>query len=86
MNCKSWSLSVSAVILSLFAARVGAAEPGFYVAASLGMGVEDPESAGVNIGNPFGVVHVEPDQVDVDDGKPGLECWPGIPRQQISCR
>ena len=69
MNCKSWSLSVSAVVLCLFAAGAGAAEPGFYVAASLGMGDEDPESAGANFGNSLGVFHVEPDQVDVDDGK-----------------
>jgi len=68
MNCKSWILSVPAVSLCLFAAGAGAAEPGFYVTASVGMGEEDPESAGVNIGNPFGIVHVEPDQVEVDDG------------------
>jgi len=68
MNRKSWDLSVSAVVLGLSAACAGAAEPGFYVAASVGMGNEDPESAGVNIGNPFGIIHVEPDQVDVDDG------------------
>ena len=68
MNCKSWNLSVSAV-LCLFAAHAGAAEPGFYLAGSLGMGVEDPESAGANFGNSLGVFHAEPDQVDVDDGK-----------------
>jgi opacity protein-like surface antigen len=69
MNRKSRNLSVSAVVLGLFATCAGAAEPGFYVAASLGMGDEDPESAGINVGNSLGVFHVEPDQVDVDTGK-----------------
>jgi hypothetical protein len=69
MNCRSSSLSLNAVVLCLFAAGAGAAEPGFYVAASLGTGVEDPESAGANFGNSLGVFHVEPDQVDVDTGK-----------------
>ena len=67
MNCKPGSLSVS--VLCLFAACAGAAEPGFYVAASLGMGDEDPKSVGTNVGNPLGIFHIEPDQVDVDDGK-----------------
>jgi hypothetical protein len=69
MNCRSWILSVPAVALCLFAAGAAAAEPGFYVAASVGMGDEDPQSSGINVGNSLGVFHVEPDQVDVDTGK-----------------
>jgi opacity protein-like surface antigen len=69
MNRKALSSSVSAAVLSLSAVCATAAEPGFYVTASLGIGEEDPRSAGTNIGNPFGIVHVEPDDVDVDDGK-----------------
>src|SRR4249920_2984190 len=69
MNCKTWSLSVSAAVLGLFAACAGAAEPGFYVTASLGMGEEDPKSSGANFGNSIGIVHAEPDSVVVDDGK-----------------
>lgn len=69
MNCKTWSLSVSAAVLCLTATCAGAAEPGFYVAASLGLGVEDPKSAGTNVGNSMGIFHVDADQIDVDDGK-----------------
>lgn len=68
MNFKTWSLSAWAAVLHLFANCVGAAEPGFYVSASLGMGDEDPKTAGTNIGNSQGIFHVEPDQIDVDDG------------------
>jgi opacity protein-like surface antigen len=68
MNFKASSLIVSASVLSLFAAGAGAAEPGFYVTASVGLGEEDPKSAGTNFGNSLGIVHIEPDQVDVDDG------------------
>ena len=69
MNCKPCSLRVCAAALYVLAASAGAAEPGFYVTASLGMGDEDPKSAGTNFGNSLGVVHVEPDSVAVDDGK-----------------
>ena len=69
MNCKTWSLSVSAAVLCLFGAGAGAAEPGFYVTASLGMGEEDPKSVGANFGNSFGIFHAEPDSVVVDNGK-----------------
>jgi len=68
MNCKTWSLSISAAVLCLFAACASAAEPGFYVTASLGTGDEDPKSAGANFGNSLGIIHVDPDQVAVDDG------------------
>lgn len=71
MNRKVWSSSLSTAALCLFAAAAGAgaAEPGFYVTASLGTSEEDPKSNGTNVGNPLGIVHVEPDSVDVDAGK-----------------
>jgi hypothetical protein len=68
MNRKTWALIVSAAVSSLLAAPAGAAEPGFYVTASLGTGDENPKSAGINIGSPFGVFHVDPDSVEIDDG------------------
>ena len=69
MNCNTWRLSVSAAVLCLFAACAAAAEKGFYVTASVGTGNEDPISVGINIGNSEGIFHVEPDSVEVDDGK-----------------
>jgi len=68
MNRKTWTQSISAVVACLFAACASAAEPGFYVTASLGLGDEDPKSAGTNVGNSQGIFHVDPDQVAVDDG------------------
>jgi outer membrane protein with beta-barrel domain len=68
MNCKPRTSSLSAAVLSLFAAGAGAAEPGFYVTASLGQGDENPSSAGANFGNSEGIFHADPDSVDVDDG------------------
>ena len=69
MNCRTWSLTVSTAVLCLFGAGAGAAEPGFYVTASLGEGDEDPKSAGANLDNSQGIVHAEPDSVVVDDGE-----------------
>jgi hypothetical protein len=69
MNCKTCSLSVFATVLCLVTDSADAAEPGFYVTAALGLGEEDPESAGTNVGNSMGIFHVEPDQIAVDDGK-----------------
>jgi opacity protein-like surface antigen len=68
MNCKTWTVSLSAVALCLFAACASAAEPGFYVTASLGTGDENPKSAGTNIGTSLFIFHIDPDQVAVDDG------------------
>lgn len=68
MNRSIWSLRVSAAVWCLSAACASAAEPGFYVTASLGVGDEDPKTAGTNVGNSFGIFHVEPDQVAIDDG------------------
>ena len=67
MNCKTWSSCVSGA-LCLFAVCASAAEPGFYVTASLGLGEEDPETAGANFGNSQGIFHAEPESVEVDDG------------------
>jgi opacity protein-like surface antigen len=68
MNCNTSRLMLSAALLSLFATGAGAAEPGFYVTASLGQGDENPSSAGANFGNSQGIFHAEPDSVAVDDG------------------
>jgi opacity protein-like surface antigen len=68
MNCKSWNFCAAAALLCLFAACAGAAEPGFYVTATLGMGDEDPKSAGANFGNSEGIIHAEPESIHVDDG------------------
>jgi opacity protein-like surface antigen len=69
MHCKIWNLRVAAVVMCLQAPLSSAVEPGFYVTASLGIGGEDPKSAGANFGNSLGIIHLDPDQVDVDDGK-----------------
>jgi opacity protein-like surface antigen len=68
MKFMTWRSSLSAAVLCLFAARAGAADSGFYVAASVGMGDENPASAGANFGNSQGIFHAEPDSIDVDDG------------------
>jgi hypothetical protein len=68
MNCKTWSVTISAAVLCLFAVCAGAAEPGFYVTASLGTGDEDPKTAGTNVGNSLGIIHIEPDAIAIDDG------------------
>src|SRR4051812_22035181 len=68
MNYKTWNSCICATVLSLLAARAGAAEPGFYLAASLGAADEDPQSNGTNFINSQGVLHVDPDDMVVDDG------------------
>ena len=68
MNCRIWRSSIPAALLCLLATGASAAEPGFYVTASLGMADENPKSAGINVGNSLGIFHAEPDSVDVKDG------------------
>jgi len=58
----AWALACLAAFPAM------AADPGFYVTASLGRGGEDPTSNGTNISNLQGIVHVDPDRVAVDDG------------------
>jgi opacity protein-like surface antigen len=65
------TLGVSLALAAAFASPIQAADPGFYVVASLGQGSEDPTSNGTNIAfgiPPAGIVHVEPDELDVEDG------------------
>jgi opacity protein-like surface antigen len=69
MNFKTSRSSVTTAVLFLFAMTAGAAEPGFYVTASSGLGEEDPKSAGINVGNSLGVFHIDPDSVEVDSDK-----------------
>ena len=59
---------VACSVLCLLTTRVWASEPGFYVIATVGTGDENPKTNGLNFGNSQGVIHAEPDQVEVDDG------------------
>ena len=68
MNCKIWRSSIPAAVLGLFATAANAAEPGFYMTASVGMADENPKSAGINVGVPPGIIHAEPESVDVNAG------------------
>jgi hypothetical protein len=68
MNRKPSFFSAAALLCTI-AVRAGAAEPGFYVTASVGLADEDPESIGTNVGNSEGIFHVDADQVDVDEGQ-----------------
>jgi opacity protein-like surface antigen len=68
---RTTSISIAAAILAVAAAPVRSADPGFYLAASLGKGEEEPGSIGINISAgfpPAGTVHLEPDRIEVDDG------------------
>jgi hypothetical protein len=63
----------SAALLSIGAGPALAADPGFYLSASLGHAKENPgKSVGINIGIgfgplPSGIQHIDPTRVDVDD-------------------
>jgi opacity protein-like surface antigen len=61
-----WNSMVAVALLLASLAQAG--EPGFYLTATGGMGDENPKSIGANFGNSQGVIHADPDQVEVDDG------------------
>jgi opacity protein-like surface antigen len=61
-----WNSMIAASLL--FATLAQAGEPGFYLAATGGMGDENPKSNGINFGNSQGVIHIDPDQVEINDG------------------
>lgn len=63
-----WSSIVACLALYLLATPVRASEPGFYLIATGGAGDEKPKSNGLNFANSQGIVHVDPDQVEVNDG------------------
>jgi opacity protein-like surface antigen len=65
---KKWSSIVVASLVGLLASRADANEPGFYLTATAGTGDENPRSNGTNFGNSLGIVHVDPDLVEVNDG------------------
>jgi opacity protein-like surface antigen len=65
---KKWTSILATALVGSLAGIAGAAEPGFYVTATVGTGDEDPKSAGTNFGNLQGIFHVDPDHVNVDDG------------------
>ena len=75
MNRTTWILLASATLLSISATPALAAEPGFYLSASLGHAEEKPgKSVGINIGTSVGFVplpsaiqHIDPTRVDVGD-------------------
>ena len=63
-----WTSIVESSLLCLLATRAQASEPGFYLIATGGTGDENPKSNGLNFGNSQGIVHADPDQVEVNDG------------------
>jgi opacity protein-like surface antigen len=62
------SIVAAALVGCLLAKGAFAATPGFYVTATAGTGDEDPKSNGTNVSNGFGIVHVDPDDIKVNDG------------------
>lgn len=65
---RKWNSIVAASVVGMLAIRADASEPGFYIFATAGTGNEDPQSNGTNFGNSQGIVHVDPDFVEVNDG------------------
>jgi opacity protein-like surface antigen len=59
---------VATSLLCLLVSGAPASEPGFYLLATAGTGDENPESNGTNFGNSQGIIHVDPDRVEVNDG------------------
>ena len=68
VTCRKWSSIAAALLMGSLAGHANAAERGFYVTATAGTGDENPNSAGINFGNSLGIVHIQPHQVEVDDG------------------
>jgi len=72
MNRTTGIVAAAVVFSSIASAPVRAAETGFYISAGLGRAEEDPgKSNGANFSigfPPAGIVHLEPDRVDVDGG------------------
>lgn len=66
---RTTGISIAAACLAVaLTSQADAAEPGFYVAVTAGSGDENPKSDGTNFASSQGVIHVDPDQVDVNDG------------------
>jgi opacity protein-like surface antigen len=72
MNRSTGIVAATLVLAPLASAPVLAAETGFYFSAGIGRAEEDPgKSNGANFSigfPPAGIVHLEPDSVDVDGG------------------
>ncbi len=64
----TWGSIVASSIFCLLAGQAQASEPGFYLIATGGSGDENPKSNGINFSNSQGIIHVDPDQVEVNDG------------------
>lgn len=70
MNCTTRILIAFTALASLFTVPALAAEPGFYLSASLGHAEEDAKSNGTNFAVgffPAQIQHIDPTRVDVDD-------------------
>ncbi len=70
MKRNAWLLIIATALTPLSTAPVLAAEPGFYLSLAAGRAKEEPRSIGTNISAgfpPVGIVHIEPDTVDVDE-------------------
>lgn len=61
-----WTSMVAVPLLCVSLAQ--ASEPGFYLTATVGTGDENPKSNGINVSDGLSIVHVDPEQVTVDDG------------------
>jgi OmpA-OmpF porin, OOP family len=61
------SIAASALFF-LLATAAQASESGFYLFATGGTSEESPESIGINLGSSEGIIHVDPQRVEVDDG------------------
>jgi opacity protein-like surface antigen len=62
-----WNSMVAASLLLASLAQAG--EPGFYLTATGGLGDENPKGHGINFASPpVGVIHVDPDEIEVNDG------------------
>jgi OmpA-OmpF porin, OOP family len=63
-----WISIVASSLSCLLATQAQATDPGFYLSVTGGTGDENPKSNGLNFGNSLGIVHADPDRVEVDDG------------------
>jgi opacity protein-like surface antigen len=63
-----WASIAASSLLCLLATRAPASEPGFYFVATGGTGDENPKSNGLNFINSQGIIHADPDEVEVNDG------------------
>lgn len=68
MTSMKWISIATSALFGLLATQTRAADPGFYLFATGGTGDENPKSIGINISDFQGIVHADPDRVEVNDG------------------